>query len=269
VRLDFSGGRSGLEEITVKKYRLLYGVACASLVFGAGCGGGSGNSGGGGGGAGISGVWTGTSTQTRAVGDMSPVDVEFVQTGTAVTGTQRFIASGVANIGTFNGTLSGSHLTGTSNFGVGGVATIDGTVDGITLTSTYSLVVNGVTTQGGTSTLTKSSVTTAAIAGTYVGTSTDDGSSGSTKGLTVTITQNHNSLTVSGQGAGSSAPATGPGTVIGNKMSAQLTQSGKTFVVNIVGTVSGTTISGTTNQSADASNNITAMTGTFTVTKGG
>ncbi|MCW3097320.1 MAG: hypothetical protein JWL77_2938 [Chthonomonadaceae bacterium] len=228
--------------------------AVSTVLFAAGCGGGGG--GGNSGNAAVNGVWSGSSTQTRAVGSTSPVQVEFFQNGNAITGTA--VATGIAgtSIGNLTGTISGSQMTASVTSGVGNTATLTGVVSGTSITGTYTTTTASGST-GGTFTLTKSAgVTTPSIAGSYSG--TDNPTGGASQFLTFTFTQDHDTLTYNGSTGTTTLAVTfsGTGAIIGNKVT--LITPGLNGTTYFTGTFSSGTISGTT---LDSQGN----TGAFTV----
>lgn len=219
---------------------------CAALMalFVAGCGGGSGTN------ATVTGIWTGTATQTRAVGDKSTIQFEFVQVGGGVSGTAIINTKTISTVGSLNGTINGNQVNATINNGSGSTASVTGTVSGTAMTGTYAT--NDVSgSAGGTFTATQATgVTTAMLnASTFTWTGTYTVTGGTAQALSLTMIQNQDALSLTGSLAGSSATATltGSGGVIGNNVT--LIVSGVDYTLYLVGVYNGTSITGTTQDS--------------------
>lgn len=239
-------------------------VAVAGCGTGSGIAGGAGNNGASGSGSNtpinattknVTGIWTGSATQTRGVGDVSSLQMQVAQNGAAFTGTVISTQGGVPDYETITGSVSGSQVTANVTAPSGTNSTsITASVSGSTLSGTWSSG-SGSNSSGGNFSLTKSATTsTANVAGTWSGTSLDTGST--SKPLSVTFTQSGTNLTVTGTSDGS---ITGIGAIIGNTLSLTVTSGTNTSYVT--GTVSGNTITGT------AQDNSGSAPSTFTVSK--
>jgi len=90
----------------MRQFGLLAIFAVCTALFAVGCGGGGGSSN-----PAVNGIWTGSFTQTRAVGDSSTLQVEFFQSGSTITGTAVKTGVSGSSIGTITGTIDGSQLT--------------------------------------------------------------------------------------------------------------------------------------------------------------
>lgn len=94
-------------------------LAGFALLFTAGCGGGGGGTAVGTGGGTTSGttrlagIWTGSSTKTGATGTGTNLQIEFFQTGNAITGTASATGAGGSAVGTVTGTITGNTFTAT------------------------------------------------------------------------------------------------------------------------------------------------------------
>lgn len=250
-------------------------VAAAALplaVLSAGCGGGSDGATN----TTLPGIWTGTYTSTaqaKAVASPSrlvipsSVVIQFLQTGTTITGTAEVSTAGQVGFGTISGSANGSTITAIINYTQTEMVTSTVSITGNTLAGNYVRTLNGTTVDSGTVSLTKSNITsTANIAATYTGTSLQDAAGSTSKPLHFTVVQTGN--TISLNGAGGSA-FTGVGAVIGTKMEAHLAITGSTDTIDLVGTVNGSSITGTTYEpGTDSGNNGVVQTGTFTVASG-
>ena len=84
--------------------------AVTTVLFTGGCGGGSGGNSSP---AVVNGVWTGASTQTRAVANTTTLQADFVQTGTTVSGILIASGSNGSTISAFIGTINGNRLNAT------------------------------------------------------------------------------------------------------------------------------------------------------------
>lgn len=224
-------------------------IAASAVLFTAGCGGGSGNTSP----TSINGVWSGSITETRAVGDISALQVEFIQNGNSLTGTTVSTSNtGVPTIFPFTGSLSGNQLTFSASDGGDSLVSQSSAFTSTRITGTFAGTTSGVS-HGGNFTLNKAAgVTTSNINGTWNGTSTK---AGVTLALNITFTQTNNNVTFTGING---VAVSGNGAVIGNTVTLIVTtQAGSQYGT---GTVSGNTITGTTRDTAGVS-------GTFTVTK--
>jgi len=83
--------------------------AVLTVLFAAGCGGGGG--GGSSSNPAVSGIWTGSATQTRAVGDSSTIQLEFFQSGSTITGTAVVTRGSSNSIGQITGTIHDTQIT--------------------------------------------------------------------------------------------------------------------------------------------------------------
>jgi len=233
-------------------------IAALALPLIAGCGNATGAGGGNGGGtAALGGIWTGTATQTqsRAIGDVTRLQIEFMQSGANVTGTVVTTdPTGIPSFGSVTGSVSGNTFTASVDNGSAAPTLLSGTINGTGTAGTYS-VGSGSAGAGGTFSITKSvGVTTANVAGTWTGTSQKTGQAA--QSLTITFVQSVDSLTFTGN---SGSAFSGNGAVIGNSVTLLSTDSSGTTVVNA--TVAGNTMTGT-------ASNSTGGTQTITLTRG-
>jgi len=207
------------------------------------------------------GIWSGTATSSAGTSNM---DVEFVQNGTVLDGMARFVKGGTVNSGGLSGSISGNSISvavafsGSNTPDTFGTSTVNLTQVGNTISGTFVRTYNDVVLETGAIHLTKSSVSSSPnLTGSYSLNVTN--ASGITSPLAITISQpplmgdgfNIQSGTVLTGLAGS-------GVIIGNTLTAWATWTASTSplsinVVYLSGTVTGSSISGTTVEPASNS----------------
>jgi hypothetical protein len=250
----------------MKYFLSLPALACVAVLFSLGCGGGGGGNGGGGGGTkSFTGIYSGT-TKSTSGGHGANLTVQITQTGANTNGTDLLDSGGEIVTGTSTGTVTGSTASVDTVYGGKfGTATVMFTKTGNTLNGTYTTKVNGVVADTGTVTLTLSNIaTTSNAAGNYDGTSTNTGAPA--QSLAFTVAQSGDTITISnGLSKGTNA-FTGAGLIIGNTFGAVISQTGSSNTIDIIGTLNGTTLSGTTwEPGTNSGNNGTPVTGVFNV----
>ncbi|HLJ58089.1 MAG TPA: hypothetical protein VKT77_23830 [Chthonomonadaceae bacterium] len=163
----------------------------------------------------ISGVFEGSQTQTRAVGDTGAVDMDIKPAGSSLSGVGRLTLNSQVFTGPISGTRSGNSAVIDVAYGGYGPAEYNVTLSGTKLTGSYSHTATGGAADGGTITLAGDlGVSSPTIMGTSTGTTTDFGFPASP--FSVTLVQNGDNVAVSGIYNG--ANFTGTGVIIGSKL---------------------------------------------------
>lgn len=190
----------------------------------------------------INGVFLGSQTQTRAVGDVGTVDLDIRRTNgsAALSGTGRLTLADTVFTGPITGTTSGNSAVIDVALAGYGTAEYNVMLNGAVLKGSFTHTAAGGVSEGGEVTLTgQLGANTTSLTGTSFGTSTDFGVPATQ--FTVRFVQTGDNVAVSGTYNGT--PFTGPGVLIGSDLTFSFVQAdGST--VNFTGVAAADAISG-------------------------
>jgi len=193
----------------------------------------------------IHGIWTGMTTFANST-NLAPLEADIAQNGSSLSGTARLYQSPVYYVGSITGSV-GTAAALTINFGAYGTMSASLAISGTVGVGKFVVMSGSDPVFGNVALNLQVGLTTANIQGSFGGNSLNSVAGGTAESSTINVIQRGDTIEISTMWDGKYFYF-GTGTIIGNKITFQVTQlngsNGSLTVINGTANVSGNVISG-------------------------